>query len=106
MPILGGLLVTLFSAFASFFATFLTRKIAVAGAAVASLGTITLALLAVFNTQVAPLAAAVFSTQYGQFIGLAFPPMAGTCMASIGVVWSACTLYAWQRRAINLAAQS
>jgi ABC-type uncharacterized transport system permease subunit len=106
MPLLGSLLVSLFSGLATFFAQFLTRKVAVATAAVAALGTVTVALLAAFNGLVAPLAAAVFSTQYGQVLGLAFPPMAGTCLAIMASCWAACTLYSWQRKAIELAAQA
>jgi len=80
------------------------RPIALRLAAVASLLTFGGALLLVFNTAVAPLAAAVFSTAYGQFIGLAFPPIAGTCLAAVASVWSAAALYGVQRRALSLVA--
>lgn len=104
MPLLGALLVSLASGIASFFVQFLTRKLAVATAAVAALGLVTVALLAAFNGLVAPLVAQLFSTSYGQVLGLAFPPVAGTCMAIIGACWSACTLYKWQVGAIKLSA--
>lgn len=41
--------------------------------------------LGVFNSYLAPLAQEAFNTQYGQFMGLAFPPVAGTCMATFTV---------------------
>jgi len=61
-------------------------------------------LLGVFNTAVAPIAAAAFSTSYGQVLGLAFPPIAGSCLASIAAVWAACGLYGIQRRALGMMA--
>jgi len=104
MPLLGALIISLASGIASFFVQFLTRKLAIAAAAVAALGVVTVALLAGFNGLVAPLVAQLFATSYGQVIGLAFPPVAGTCMATISACWAACTLYKWQVRAISLSA--
>lgn len=103
MPLLGALFATLASGFAAFLVQFLTRKLAIATAAVASLALVTGVLLGGFNLLVAPLVAGLFSTSYGQVLGLAFPPVAGTCMAAIGLCWSACTLYKWQVKAISLA---
>jgi len=104
MPILGGLLVSLFTGIGGLFSAIFGAQIALRLAAVASLLTFGAALLLVFNTAVAPLAGAVFSTAYGQFIGLAFPPIAGTCLAAVASVWSACALYGVQRRALSLVA--
>lgn len=104
MALLGALFVSLASGLATFFVQFLTRKLAIAAAAVAAFGAVTVALLAGFNGLVSPLVAQLFSTSYGQVLGLAFPPVAGTCMAAIGLCWSACTLYKWQVKAISLAA--
>lgn len=106
MPLLGALLGNLFTGLAAFLVTFLTRKVAVATAAVAAFGVVTVALLATFNTLVAPLAGALFNTAYGQVLGLAFPPMAGTCLAIMGSCWAACTLYRWQVAAIKLSASA
>lgn len=103
MPALGALFVALASGIATFLVQFLTRKLAIATAAVAALAVVTGALLLGFNTLVAPLVAQLFSTNYGQVIGLAFPPVAGTCVAAISIAWSACTLYKWQVGAIKLA---
>lgn len=102
MPLLGGLLVTLFSGLAQFFVQFVSRKVAIGAAAVAALGVITLALLATMRGVIQPLAAALIPDQYNSFIGLAFPPIAGTCVTTLGVVWGATTLYGWQRKALDL----
>lgn len=104
MPILGALFVSLASGIATFLVQFLTRKLAIATAAVAALALVTGVLLTGFNTLLSPLVASLFATNYGQVIGLAFPPAAGTCTAVIGLCWAACTLYKWQVQAIKLSA--
>jgi hypothetical protein len=104
MPILGGLLVSLFTGLGGLFSAIFGAQVAIRAAAVVSLVTFGVALLAVFNSAVAPLAAAVFSTAYGQLIGLAFPPIAGTCLAAVSACWSACALYGVQRRALSIVA--
>lgn len=106
MPLFALFFGGVMSGFASFLATFLTRKVAVVSAALIALGTITGALLLGFNTLVTPLVAQMFSSQYGQFMGLAFPPVAGTCLAALGTGWAACTLYAWQFKALSIAVQA
>jgi hypothetical protein len=50
---------------------------------------------------VIPLAAALFQTSYGSIFGLAFPPIAGTCILAITTVWSAAALFSYQRIAIR-----
>ena len=104
MPILGGLLVSLFTGLGGLFSAIFGAQIALKLAAVSAFLTFGGVLLGVFNTAVAPIAAQVFSTQYGQLIGLAVPPIAGTCLAAIMVTWSACALYGVQRRALSMMA--
>lgn len=106
MPILAGLLVSCFSSLASFFALSLSKKVAFGLAAVATLGGLYGAMVVAMNAAVSPLLASLFSTSYGQFIGLAFPPMAGTCLGIVASAWAACTLYAWQKKALDLFAKS
>jgi hypothetical protein len=106
MPLLGALLATLFGGVASFLVAIFAKKFAVAAAAVAALAVATVALMAAFRSLVAPLVANAFNTQYGQFIGLAFPPAAGNCLATIALCWSACALYRWQVTAIKLSASA
>jgi len=104
MPILGGLLVSLFTGLGGLFSAIFGAQVAVKLAAVAAFIGFGVVLLAVFNTLVAPIAAAVFSTGFGQLLGLAFPPIAGTCLAAVAAVWSACGLYGIQRRALSMVA--
>lgn len=104
MPILGGLLVSLFTGLGGLFSAIFGAQMAVKLAAVAAFLSFGLVLLGVFNAVVAPIAAAAFSTSYGQVIGLAFPPISGTCVAAVAAVWSACGLYGIQRRALGMMA--
>jgi len=106
MPIFAALVSGLMGALASFLAKFVARKVAVVGAALTALATITGAALVTFNALVSPLVAQMFSTSYGQLIGLAFPPVAGTCMATLGAAWAACTLYAWQVKALRISVEA
>jgi len=106
MPLLGALFVSLFGGVASFLVAMLGKKIAVAAAAVAALSVVTVALMVAFRAIVAPLLAEGFATSYGQFLGLAFPPVAGNCIAAIAAAWAACTLYKWQVKAIQLSASA
>lgn len=104
MPILAGLITSLFGGIASLVAIWWGKKIAVSVLAVAAFALALTALMAMFNLVVTPLIAAMFSTTYGQFIGLAFPPMAGTCLAAIGTCWCGCALYKLKIQAIRLTA--
>lgn len=104
MPILASLLVSLFSGFGGLISAIFAGQIAVRLAAVGAFVTAGGVLLLAFNTLVAPIAGAVFSTSYGQLLGLAFPPIAGTCLAAVAGCWSACALYGIQRRALSMVA--
>lgn len=106
MPVLGTLFTFLFGGIAAFFVEFLTKKVVVVGLAVAGCALALVALMLVFNNVVAPLVAQMFSTQYGQFLGLAFPPIAGTCMAGIASTWGACALYKLKLQSIKMSASA
>lgn len=103
MPLFGALFVSVFGSFAGFIATFLGRKVAVAAASIAALAILYGALFVTFNAIVQPLVAQLFSTQYGQALGLAFPPAAGNCLAALGAAWAATTAFGWNREALRLA---
>lgn len=61
------------------------------------------ALLAVFNLAFAPAWSALVGHQYGQLLGLLFPPASGTVLASLVTVWTALLAY---RYVSSLAAAS
>lgn len=106
MPLFAALFSGVMSAFASFLVQFMSRKLAVVTAGVSALGIITVALLLGFNELISPLAAQAFSSEVGSVLGLAFPPVAGTCMATLASAWAACALYSWQLKALAIAVQA
>lgn len=106
MPILGALLVSLFSGLAVFLAEMFGKKVAIALAFVASLSAVAITLLGLLSLVVVPLASALFASYPGTgWMGLPFPqPAFGVCMTALGTVWAGTVLYAWQREALRIAA--
>jgi hypothetical protein len=101
MPLLAQLLASLFGATTALLLKLLSARLAlrVGGVlAVAALGT---ALVVAFNLFVTPLVGGLFSTQYGQLLGLVFPPISGTILTGLLVFWAACLVYRLQVRAIR-----
>lgn len=87
MPILGSLFTFLFGGLVSFFSLFMAGRFAVRLSAVTFLAGIYLSCVVYFSTMIVPWLAEVFSTQYGQFLGLLFPPVSGTVLASLSAYW-------------------
>lgn len=106
MPLLAALWSAVVGGMASFIALLWAKKLAVAALAVAGFAASLAVLMAAFNMLVSPLVAAMFSTQYGQFIGLAFPPIAGTCLTSLATCWGACALYKLKVQSIKMTASA
>lgn len=98
MPMLANLIAGLLGGLASMLTAWFGVSAAVKVAAVAAFVGFAVALVAAFNVVVSPLAAQLFATSWGQVLGLAFPPVAGTCLAAIAATWSACGLYGLQKR--------
>lgn len=106
MPLLAGLLAQLFGGIAAQIVAMFVKKGTTAIAAATAIGVCMTVLVVSFNTIVSPFIASMFSTNFGQFIGLAFPPIAGTCLASIGATWAACGLYKLKVATIKATASS
>lgn len=106
MGALGTLLVTLFGSFIGRLAEDGAKKIATIAIAVAAFALALTALMLMFNTVVAPLVQSMFSTSFGQFIGLAFPPISGTCMTAITTAWGGCALYKLKVQSIKMSASA
>jgi hypothetical protein len=74
MPLLGALLVSLFAGLAEFFAKFLTRKVAVAGAAITLFLGLTTALFVGIGAMISALAVAIpGDTMFATGLWLAIP---------------------------------
>lgn len=104
MPIFAALFTSFVSALSLHLAKLMATKIAMRLLAVGAITALGTGLMLLFNSTVAPLASAMFSTQYGQLLGLVFPPIAGTCVAAFVVLWVACTTYKLQVQAIKITA--
>jgi len=104
MPLFATFVGSIFGALSTWLVGLLGARVALRVAAIATLAGLAVALLAFFNGVVAPMAGAAFSTSYGQLIGLAFPPAAGTCLAAIAAVWAGCVTYRLQVQAVKITA--
>jgi len=103
MPLLAGLLVNLFVGIAAFVAQFVGKKMAFGIAAVTLFSTLTAALFALMRTTIMSLAdAGTLSGIIADMFGFAIPPVAPACVSAIITVWTACTLYKWQSKALDL----
>lgn len=91
MPLLAGLISTLLTQLAGFFLKVFLARAAIRAVGVAALVGLAYGLVAAFNGYLSPLISQLFNTQYGQFLGLAFPPVAGSCIsvivAAVGTVY-------------------
>ena len=108
MPVLGTLFVNLFSGLVAWFAQYVTRKVAFGAAAVVAMSGLTLGLFVLMRTTLNLLA----NTAHGapaimmHALALSIPPVAPTCISTYITVWTACTVYTWQRDLLHLFAKS
>lgn len=104
MPVFAAFFGALFSALGAFLVKLFLAKLALRVAGVAILTGLGTALIVAFNGWISPLVAQMFSTQYGQVLGLAFPPIAGTVLTVYFLAFSAVLTYRLQARAVSLTA--
>lgn len=102
MPLLGALLVSLFSGLADVLVKFLSRKVAMAAAAVTLFGTITTACYVGVRSAMSALATAIPGGYFATGLSIGVPDNGPACVAAIVGVWVGCTLYVWQAKAVNL----
>lgn len=87
MPLLAKLLLGLLSPIFSLIVAAIGVKAAIRLTAVATLATIYLSCVIYFTTMIVPWLAGVFSSAYGQFLGLLFPPISGSVLAGLSAYW-------------------
>lgn len=102
MPLLGTLLVSLFGNVAAFFLKYFSTKIAVGLASVATLGGLIAGLLALLRVTVIGLTPIIGDSNFAVGVGIAIPPNASACITAFMTMWGACTLYVWQKKAMDL----
>lgn len=108
MPLIGGLLSTLFSGLVNWFAQYFTRKVAFGGAAVVAMSALTAALFVLMRGIVGPLLSELNGTSgiFMDALQMAVPVVAPACLSTYVTVWTACTVYTWQRDLIHLFAKA
>lgn len=87
MPLFATLFHAIGTALFSLIAGITGAKIATRLAAVAALATIYVSCVVYFTTIIGPWMTGIFSSQYGQLLGLLFPPISGTILASLAGYW-------------------
>ncbi len=104
MPLLGGLLTNLFSGVVAWLAQFVTRKVAFGIAAVTSMSALTLGLFVVMRATLLALnsQAVGMPDLWVMTLGIAVPPVAPFCFSSYMTIWTACTVYVWQKDLLKL----
>jgi ABC-type transport system involved in cytochrome bd biosynthesis fused ATPase/permease subunit len=87
MPLLAKLLLGLLAPIFNLVVSAIGIRAAIRLTAVGSLAALYLVTVTAFTTMIAPWLSSVFNTAYGQFLGLLFPPVAGTVLASLSAYW-------------------
>lgn len=108
MPLLAGLFLPLFSGLVAYLTQWVTRKVAFGLAAVAASSALTLALFVLMRTTLSAVVAYSSGTpaMFAQAMGMAMPPVASACVSSYITIWTACTVYVWQKDQLQLFAKA
>lgn len=88
MPLFGTLLASLGGAIYSLMVAMVGAKLAARMAAVFFLAGIYISCVIFFTGLIGPWLGTLFSSTYGQLLGLLFPPISGTVVASLAGYWS------------------
>lgn len=102
MPLFAAFFSALFQALGVFLLRLFVAKLGLRVAGYATLVALSVSFVAAFNGFIAPLVSTMFNTQYGQFIGLAFPPIAGTCIATLVSAMGAVYAYRLKVRLVSV----
>lgn len=108
MPLLGGLFVNLFSGLVAWLTTWFTRKVAFATAAIAMYSFLTGGLFLVFRGIITQLEGTLTGAPqiFMEAMAMGVPPAAPFCLATYVTMWTACTVYTWQRDLLSLAVKA
>lgn len=97
MPLLAAFLASHFAKVFGFFVSVYGVQIAARLSLVAALAALYIASLILFNGFISPNISKLFSTSFGQVIGLAFPPIAGTVVTGLSFLWVSLLTYRYVR---------
>lgn len=102
MPLLGALIQSLFGNISALILALAASRYALALSAVLGLAGLYIAAVGAFSAFVQPLIGALFSTSFGQVIGLAFPPIAGSIIAGYYALWLGLVAFRYWSRFASL----
>lgn len=102
MPLLASLLVGWFTRAFTFLVAQVGFQWAIRITIVAAVGAVYVSLVTLFNSTIEPLIGALFATSYGAVIGLAFPPIAGSVVSALAILWAAKIGYGYIARMAGL----
>ena len=104
MSLLGGLLTNLFAGVVAWLAQYFTRKVAFGVAGVTAMSALTLGLYTVMRLTLAGLNSQVVGMPefWVMILGISVPPAAPFCFSSYITIWTACTVYTWQRDLLHI----
>lgn len=91
MPLLAKLLAALGGSIFGLIAAVTGAKLATRLIAVATLAALYISCVVYFTTVIGPWIGTVFASQYGQLLGLLFPPISGSVIASLAGYWGCVT---------------
>ena len=87
MPLLAALLKSIGMGIFGIVVAAVGVKSAIRLTAVATLAALYVSSVVTFTTMITPWLTGVFNTQYGSLLGLLFPPVSGTVLASLSAYW-------------------
>lgn len=104
MPLLGGLFVSLFTQLVAWLTQYVTRKVAFGLAAVAAMFALTAGLFVLMRATLGSVLALTSGTpaMFAEAMAMVMPPAAAPCMSAYVTIWTACTVYVWQRDQLHL----
>lgn len=108
MPILGTLFTTLFSGLVAWFAQFVARKAAFGIATVTAMSALTLALFVLMRTTLVVINGQMTGApaMFMDCLQMVIPPIAPACISTYVTLWTACTVYTWQKDLLHIFAKS
>lgn len=104
MPLLGKLLAGILTSIFGIFGALVGAQYAVRLAGVASVAALYVASVALFSATIGPWIGSLFNTQYGQLLGLLFPPAAGTVLAALALYWASVMAFKYLSSLTKMAA--
>ena len=103
MPLFAALLAGFFPALTAFLLRIFAAKLVMLTIGLGLLSALGYGFVQFFSQTVSPLIGSLFTTQYGQFLGLAFPPAAGTCVVTMLSAFVFVSAYKLKVRYVKLA---